>query len=314
MGFSNGCAELALKIPPPLVPSSLIASWLAVGRQRDRRGLAVDAGDVDPGVQAHRHPERDQHDRRDERDRQQHPDRAADQVDPEVADLIGGGADEPAHQRHRDGHAHRGGDEVLHGQPGHLDQVTHHRLRHVRLPVRVGHERHRGVERDPRIHRAAVQAQRQQRLQPLKQVQQQHRQERKRQHRRGVTRPALLGVGVDAGQPVHDPFHPPVPLAGVRRREEVPERHVHRREQRHQQDDLQEPGGRRGHQNFSGRTSATNKYTNRPSATTPPITFCTITAAATPATSPPTARTRRRSARHTRRRPSRSSSAPALRP
>ena len=27
LGFSNGCAELALKKPPPLVPSCLIASW-----------------------------------------------------------------------------------------------------------------------------------------------------------------------------------------------------------------------------------------------------------------------------------------------
>ena len=31
VGFSNGCAELTLKKPPPLVPSSLIASWLAIG-------------------------------------------------------------------------------------------------------------------------------------------------------------------------------------------------------------------------------------------------------------------------------------------
>ena len=30
-GFSNGCAELALTMPPPFVPSSLIASWLATG-------------------------------------------------------------------------------------------------------------------------------------------------------------------------------------------------------------------------------------------------------------------------------------------
>ncbi|MNY45387.1 hypothetical protein D3C86_1804850 [compost metagenome] len=29
--FSNGCAELALKKPPPLVPSSLMASWDATG-------------------------------------------------------------------------------------------------------------------------------------------------------------------------------------------------------------------------------------------------------------------------------------------
>jgi len=31
LGFSNGCALLALKKPPPLVPSILIASWLATG-------------------------------------------------------------------------------------------------------------------------------------------------------------------------------------------------------------------------------------------------------------------------------------------
>ena len=30
-GFSNGCAEFAFMNPPPLVPSSLIASWLAIG-------------------------------------------------------------------------------------------------------------------------------------------------------------------------------------------------------------------------------------------------------------------------------------------
>ncbi len=31
VGFSNGCAELALKKPPPLVPSSLIDSCEATG-------------------------------------------------------------------------------------------------------------------------------------------------------------------------------------------------------------------------------------------------------------------------------------------
>ncbi len=31
VGFSNGCAELTLKNPPPLVPSSLIASCPATG-------------------------------------------------------------------------------------------------------------------------------------------------------------------------------------------------------------------------------------------------------------------------------------------
>ncbi len=31
VGFSNGCAELALKNPPPLLPSSLMISWVAIG-------------------------------------------------------------------------------------------------------------------------------------------------------------------------------------------------------------------------------------------------------------------------------------------
>ena len=31
VGFSNGCAEFALRKPPPLVPSCLIATWLAIG-------------------------------------------------------------------------------------------------------------------------------------------------------------------------------------------------------------------------------------------------------------------------------------------
>src|SRR5690349_25149256 len=31
VGFSNGCAELTLKKPPPLVPSCLIAIWDAAG-------------------------------------------------------------------------------------------------------------------------------------------------------------------------------------------------------------------------------------------------------------------------------------------
>ncbi len=35
LGFSNGWAELALKMPPPLVPSCLIASWLAAGIEGD---------------------------------------------------------------------------------------------------------------------------------------------------------------------------------------------------------------------------------------------------------------------------------------
>ncbi|MNG22872.1 hypothetical protein D3C84_1074120 [compost metagenome] len=31
VGFSNGCAEFTPKKPPPLVPSCLMAIWLAAG-------------------------------------------------------------------------------------------------------------------------------------------------------------------------------------------------------------------------------------------------------------------------------------------
>ena len=40
LGFSNGIAELTLKKPPPLVPSSLIASCEATGPERERLGAA----------------------------------------------------------------------------------------------------------------------------------------------------------------------------------------------------------------------------------------------------------------------------------
>ena len=42
VGFSNGCAEFALTSPPPFVPSSLIASWLAIGPPVDRLRRARD--------------------------------------------------------------------------------------------------------------------------------------------------------------------------------------------------------------------------------------------------------------------------------
>ena len=124
VGFSNGCAELALKKPPPLVPSSLMASWLATGPAGDgllAAGQRVD--DLVVQVEVLDGAAGDQDDRRDHRDRQQDSERAADQVDPEVAQLTGRrGRSRDQGDRH--GHADRGGDEVLHRQPGHLDEVA----------------------------------------------------------------------------------------------------------------------------------------------------------------------------------------------
>ena len=63
-GFSNGIDELTLKKPPPLVPSSLIASCEATGP----RG----AGPRDRAAERLQDALRDEHERADERDRQQH--------------------------------------------------------------------------------------------------------------------------------------------------------------------------------------------------------------------------------------------------
>ena len=51
VGFSNGCAELALKKPPPLVPSCLIASWLATGPMAIVCLRAFERRDLDIGLE-----------------------------------------------------------------------------------------------------------------------------------------------------------------------------------------------------------------------------------------------------------------------
>ncbi len=151
-GFSNGCAELALNIPPPLVPSSLIASWEATGRQRNGVRRAVDAGDVHAGAQGHaRHRSDEQQDRGRRtrtaaasarrrgsgRPRSCRADRSPARTKPRINATA---TAMPDGRR----------DEVLHGQPGHLHGVAEHRLRDVGLPVRVRHERDGGVERHRR--------------------------------------------------------------------------------------------------------------------------------------------------------------------
>ena len=185
----------------------------------------------------------DEHDREDERDRQQDPDHATGEVDPEVAEAVGLRTEEPADQRHGDGDADRGRQEVLDREARHLDGVAHHLLGHVGLPVRVGHERdgvvegHRG--RDLPVD-APSEAHGQQRLEPLDEVEQQHAEEGEREQRRRVGRPALSRVGVHAHDPVDRPLDPQVLLAGERPRHVVAEGDVHDREQHDEECGLQE--------------------------------------------------------------------------
>ena len=130
--------------------------------------------------------------------------RAADQVDPEVAELAGAPAREPAHEGDGHGHTDRGGDEVLHGQTGHLHQVALGRLTRVGLPVGVGDEADGGVPRQRRGHRRGrvVEVQRQLALHQLEDEQEQDADRRERQHAAGVGAPGLFGFRVGADQPV----------------------------------------------------------------------------------------------------------------
>ena len=89
VGFSNGCAELALKEPPPLVPSSLMISCEANGPLGDRLRGALDRHRVGGAVQVLDDALRDEEQRADDRDRQQDVEEAAREVDPEVAELAG---------------------------------------------------------------------------------------------------------------------------------------------------------------------------------------------------------------------------------
>ena len=73
-----------------------------------------------------------------------------------------------------------GGDEVLHRQAGHLDEVAHRRLAAVALPVRVGHEADRGVPRRARLDGGHPVVQRQPGLHPLQEVEQRARRRRRR--------------------------------------------------------------------------------------------------------------------------------------
>jgi hypothetical protein len=97
-------------------------------------------------------PSRDQQDRGDDRDGQQDAQHRAHQVDPEVAQIAGAIAGEPAYQGDRHRHADGGRDEVLHRQAGHLHQMALRRFAGVGLPVGIGNEADRGVPRQRRGH------------------------------------------------------------------------------------------------------------------------------------------------------------------
>ena len=198
-GFSYGWAELALNGPPPLVPSSLMASWEAIGPPgrvwADPATVATSrsslkfwttplasssvASRIDSGRSTKRTPR--------VRSTQKLPMVSARR------------RVRPADQGDGHGQADPGRDEVLHRQPGHLGELAHGRLAHVVLPVGVGHERHGGVQGQVGVDGPeAVGVDRQQPLDALEHVQPDDRGQREHQQRAGVRLPGLLAVGLEA--------------------------------------------------------------------------------------------------------------------
>ncbi len=149
-----------MKNPPPFVPELL--DHLLAGDRAAGDHLPVPRQGRDGGVgEALHDAPGDQQQGTHERDRQQDAQRPPGQVDPEVAQRAGADPDEAADQGDRDRHPHRRGQEVLDGEAGHLDREAQRRLAAVRLPVGVGDERRRGVERHPERHVGQVTAHRQ---------------------------------------------------------------------------------------------------------------------------------------------------------
>ena len=190
------------------VLSQLLDRLLARNRATgDRLGDTLHRRGVGEAVEVLDDPLAPEQDRDDDGDRQQHPDRAAREIDPEVADRGGAAADEPPDQRNGDGQPDRGGEEVLDGEAGHLGEMAHRQLAAVVLPVRVGDEGGCRVEGQCRRHRLRVRwVERQVALHPLQEVEAEDRDEAERDQRKGVDGPRLLTRRVDAASAVDDPL------------------------------------------------------------------------------------------------------------
>ena len=198
LGFSNGCAELALKKPPPLSPISLIGFLAGDRTQRHDLLCAFERRRFDRSAQRLRYAERHEEERNDDRQRHEHIERRARHIDPEIAD----GWRFPPRQRSRQRDRHRGRrrriEEVVGRQADHLRKVAKCRLAGISLPVGVGDEADRDVEGEVGRHaRKALRVEWQIGLQSQQRVEAQHAGAAKDHHRDRILEPLLLGLRVD---------------------------------------------------------------------------------------------------------------------
>jgi hypothetical protein len=144
-GFSNGCAELALKKPPPLVPSILMTSCEATGPARSP-AWRLPAWSRRYRRQVLRHALPDEEQRR-PRSRSAAGCRACSGSDrPRNCRWSWPSAGEKPRISATASAMPVAAEEVVHRQPRHLHQIAHRRFGHVGLPVGIGDEADRGVE------------------------------------------------------------------------------------------------------------------------------------------------------------------------
>ena len=150
MGFSNGCALLALKKPPPLVPNSLMISCEATGpcamvcsvtvsitglpsgiddrfavSAELRHLLRLDQLDGVVGLQVLHHALRNQHQRADNAERQQHPQVARTMSTQKLPMVSICAARDAANEGDGQRDADRRRHEVVIREAGHLREVAH---------------------------------------------------------------------------------------------------------------------------------------------------------------------------------------------
>ncbi len=175
------------------------------GDRADRDGLlgAFERGRLDVRSERLRDALPDEEQREDDADRQQHVERAARDIDPEIADRLGGGAREAADQRDGEHDAGRRRQEVLVRQAEHLHEIGHRAFAAVVLPVGVGDEADRRVERRDRARRRTGPAglNGSTACRRMKRVEKDEAADVKQQHRDRVGQPMLLARLVDASQP-----------------------------------------------------------------------------------------------------------------
>ncbi len=106
-----------------------------------------------------------------------------------------------------DGDARGGREEVVHRQRRHLGEVAHSGFATIVLPVGVGGEADRRVERQRRTDaRQMLWVQREMPLQPRDGIGRHDPDQAEDQHRYGVAHPALLALRVNSGDAVDDAF------------------------------------------------------------------------------------------------------------